>query len=166
MKNNTDFKNKFNRSHLQLLYKQYLIITNYLSNLSQLWLLISRFYVAHVFFKAGLTKINDWSTTLALFTDEYQVPLLSPYIAAIMGTAGELILPILLILGLMGRLTAIGLLIVNIVAVLSLQEIAPAALQQHIFWGWILGTLIIVGVGKHSLDHLIEHRIKHRINNT
>ncbi len=159
MKNNTYFKQKLNSSHLKLLYKWYSIITHYLSSLSQLWLLISRFYVAQIFFKAGLTKVNDWSTTLALFSDEYQVPLLSPYIAAIMGTAGELVLPILLILGFAGRLTAVGLSIINIVAILSLQEIAPAALQQHIFWGWILGTLVIIGVGKYSLDYLIKHHI-------
>ncbi|HEY0817858.1 MAG TPA: DoxX family membrane protein, partial [Rhizobacter sp.] len=85
----------------------------------------ARFYVAQVFFMSGLTKIHDWETTLALFADEYQVPLLSPPVAAAMGTAGELVLPVLLLLGLGGRFAALGLFVVNAVAVVSLQEIAP-----------------------------------------
>jgi hypothetical protein len=55
--------------------------------------LAARLYVAQVFFLSGLTKLRDWGTTVALFTDEYKVPLLSPLVAALMGTAGELVLP-------------------------------------------------------------------------
>jgi putative oxidoreductase len=148
---------KFNiiRFYLSLGFKNNPTITRTLHHLSELWLLISRIYVAHIFFKSGLTKIDDWSTTIALFTDEYKVPLLSPYVAAIMGTGGELLLSILLILGLGKRLAAVGLLIINIVAVLSLQDIADAALQQHMFWGWILITLAIIGFGQYSLDYWI-----------
>ncbi len=61
--------------------------------------LAARLYVANVFFLAGLTKIRDWDTTLALFADEYMVPFLSPALAAFGGTAGELVLPVLLVLG-------------------------------------------------------------------
>ena len=97
--------------------------------------LVARLYLAQAFFLAGLTKIRDWDITLLLFTEEYKVPLLSPEIAAVMGTAGELVLPVLLVFGLAGRFAALGLSVVNVVAVLSLSEIAPAALQQHITWG-------------------------------
>ena len=69
------------------------------------WLIL-RLYVANVFFKSGLTKIDDWSTTLFLFTEEYHVPLLPPALAAVMGTAGELGLSALLVLGLAGRFSA------------------------------------------------------------
>ena len=55
--------------------------------------LAARLYVAKVFFFSGLTKLRDWEITVALFTDEYQVPLLSPELAALLGTAGELVLP-------------------------------------------------------------------------
>lgn len=119
----------------------------------------ARLYVAQVFFMSGLTKIHDWDTTLALFADEYQVPLLSPPVAAVMGTAGELVLPVLLLLGLGGRFAALGLSVVNVVAVLSLQEIAPAALQQHVFWGSLLLALVLWGPGKWSLDRLIAPRL-------
>lgn len=114
--------------------------------------LLARAYMAQVFFLAGLTKIRDWDTTLLLFTEEYQVPVLSSEVAAVMGTAGELVLPVLLLFGLAGRFAALGLSVVNAVAVLSLSEIAPAALQQHITWGVLLAALAIYGVGKWSID--------------
>jgi putative oxidoreductase len=114
--------------------------------------LLARLYVAKAFFLSGLTKIRDWDITLLLFTEEYKVPLLPPEVAAILGTAGELVLPVLLVLGLAGRFSALGLSVVNVVAVLSLSEIAPAALQQHITWGVLLAALAIYGVGKWSVD--------------
>ena len=114
--------------------------------------LLARAYIAQVFFLAGLTKIRDWDTTLLLFTEEHPVPLLSPEVAAVMGTAGELVLPLLLLFGLAGRFAALGLSVVNGVAVLSLSEIAPAALQQHITWGVLLAALAIYGVGRWSVD--------------
>jgi len=120
--------------------------------------LLARAYVAEAFFKSGLTKLRDWDITLALFQDEYQVPLLPPEVAAVMGTAGELVLPVLLLLGLGGRLGALGLLVVNVVAVLSLAEIAPAAMQQHITWGVLLAGLAVFGSGHWSLDKFAQHR--------
>lgn len=114
--------------------------------------LLARLYIALVFFSSGLTKIRDWETTVLLFTEEYQVPLLPPELAAVMGTGGELLLPVLLVLGLGGRFAALGLTVVNAVAVISLPEIAPAALQQHIFWGSLLAGIAIYGPGRLSLD--------------
>ncbi len=101
-------------------------------------LLLARCYVASVFFRSGLTKLHDWDTTLALFMDEYHVPLLNPTLAATLGTAAEVALPVLLVFGLGGRFAALGLFVLNIVAVLSLAEIADAAFQQHVFWGSLL----------------------------
>jgi putative oxidoreductase len=120
-------------------------------------LLAARVYVGWVFFASGLTKIKDWGTTVALFTDEYKIPLLtdfSPTLAAVLGTGGELILPVLLVFGLFGRFAALGLFVMNIVAVISLSDIAPAALQQHQFWGSLLIGLAIWGVGAWSVDRL------------
>jgi putative oxidoreductase len=117
--------------------------------------LAARLYVAYAFFLSGLTKLRDWGTTIALFTDEYKVPLLSPEVASAMGTTGELVLPVLLVVGLGGRFAALGLSVINIVAVISLSEIAPAALQQHITWGVLLAGLAIYGGGKYALDHVI-----------
>jgi putative oxidoreductase len=112
--------------------------------------LAARLYVAQVFFLSGLTKLRDWGTTVALFTDEYHVPLLSPPVAAALGTAGELVLPVLLGWG--GRSAALGLFVVNAVAVVALSDIAPAALQQHLFWGSLLAALAIFGNGTWSFD--------------
>jgi putative oxidoreductase len=121
--------------------------------------LAARAYVAHAFFLSGLTKLRDWDTTLALFNDEYHVPLLPPEVAALMGTGGELMLPVLLVLGLGGRFAAAGLSVVNVVAVLSLADIAPAALQQHVFWGSLLLALLLWGPGRWSVDALLRRRL-------
>ena len=51
-----------------------------------------------------------------------------------------------------------GLFVLNIVAVLSLQEIADAALQQHVFWGSLLAGLVLWGPGKWSLDRFVAPR--------
>ena len=131
-------------------------ITRLLVALQPLAALAARVYVAQVFFLSGLTKLRDWGTTVALFTDEYKVPLLSPTVAAVLGTAGELVLPVLLVLGLAGRFSAIGLFVVNGVAVIALAEIAPAALQQHILWGALLAALAIYGMGPWSVDRWLK----------
>ncbi|QPF76598.1 DoxX family protein [Roseateles sp. DAIF2] len=120
--------------------------------LRSLALLGARLYVAQVFFLSGLTKLRDWGTTLALFEDEYRVPLLSPQLAAWLGTGGELLLPALLLLGLGGRFAAAGLSVLNLVAVLSLAEIAPAALLGHQLWGALLLAVLLCGAGRWSLD--------------
>ncbi|MDO8888436.1 MAG: DoxX family membrane protein [Hydrogenophaga sp.] len=139
------------------------VVTQTLNAAQPLAALAARVYLAQVFFLSGLTKIRDWETTLLLFTEEYKVPLLSPQLAAISGTAGELVLPVLLLLGLAGRFSALGLSVVNVVAVVSLAEIAPAALQQHITWGVLLAALAIYGVGRWSVDCLW---IQPRLNRT
>jgi putative oxidoreductase len=84
---------------------------------------------------------------------------LPPALAAVLGTAGELVLPVLLVLGLGGRFAALGLSVVNAVAVLSLQEIAPAALQQHVFWGSLLAGIAIFGPGRWSLERWVWPRL-------
>jgi putative oxidoreductase len=114
--------------------------------------LLARIYLAKVFLLAGLTKLRDWDITLALFSDEYDVPLLSPTLAAWLGTGGELVLPLLLVLGLGGRIAALGLSIVNAVAVISLSEVGEAALQQHVFWTSLLLGLTLWGPGRWSAD--------------
>jgi putative oxidoreductase len=134
------------------------LLTRSLDALQPLAAFLARLYVAQVFFLSGLTKLRDWEITVALFTDEYHVPLLSPPVAAAIGTAGELVLPVLLVLGLGGRFSALGLFVVNLVAVISLSEIAPAAFQQHVLWGSLLAGLAIFGLGSWSFDRWIAPR--------
>ena len=128
-----------------------------LESLQPLAQLAARLFVAKVFFLSGLTKLRDWETTVALFTDEYHVPLLSPELAAYAGTAGELVLPVLLVLGLGGRLAALGLSVVNVVAVLSVPEMPEPALALHVFWGSLLAGLVLWGPGRWSLDAWFGH---------
>lgn len=133
-----------------------------LDALQPLAILLARLYVANVFFLAGLTKLRDWETTLFLFTEEYKVPLLSPAVAAVMGTAGELVLPVLLVLGLGTRFAALGLFVVNVVAVVALAEIAPLALQQHWLWGVLLAGIAVFGPGRLALDGLVQRYVNRR----
>jgi putative oxidoreductase len=134
--------------HNQILdYSRYILIPT---------MLFVRLYIANIFFKSGLTKIQDWESTLMLFEYEYQVPLLSPTLAAWAGTIGELTLPILLALGLLTRLSAAGLFVVNIVAVLSLMDISVAALNEHILWGSLLFTTILLGGERLSIDDKLK----------
>ena len=116
--------------------------------------LLARWFIAGVFFRSGLTKIADWETTVLLFTEEYRVPLLGPDVAAVLGTGAELVLPALLLFGLAGRFAAAGLFVVNIVAVISVEDMPIAALQQHIFWGSVLAGLLLWGPGRWSLDRV------------
>ncbi len=124
-----------------------------IDRLQPLFAFAIRFYVARVFFLAGLTKIADWSITLALFENEYQVPLLSPELAAALGTFAELTLPVLLVAGLASRFTAAALFAVNIVAVISYPEISDAGVKDHILLGTLLAVTFLYGPGKLSLDH-------------
>ena len=80
------------------------------------------------------------------------MPVLSPALAAWLGTGGELVLPVMLLLGWGGRLAALGLSVVNAVAVISLPEVAPAAWVQHQLWGALLLALAFWGPGGLSVD--------------
>lgn len=116
-----------------------------------------RILVGSVFFKSGLTKIASWDSTLALFESEYAVPLLPPELAAYLGTAVELGLPVLLVLGLGSRLAALGLFIFNIIAVISYPDLSEVGLKDHQYWGLLLLVTLFHGPGKLSLDYLLRH---------
>ncbi|WP_348944778.1 DoxX family protein [Chitinibacter sp. FCG-7] len=119
--------------------------------------LLLRLYIAKIFFMSGLTKFADWETTVMLFTDEYRVPLLSPQLAAFGGTVGELVLPVLLVLGVFTRFSALGLFVLNLVAVASYYHVLkdiPPALQDHLEWGLMLLVLIAIPVQRWALDRL------------
>jgi putative oxidoreductase len=120
-----------------------------------------RLFLANVFFKSGLTKIASWDSTLYLFSDVYQVPLLPPEFAAMLATSAELGLPVLLVLGLFGRFAASGLFILNLVAVISYySELSEAGLNQHFFWGLLLAVLLVASRGAWSVDTWLEARIR------
>jgi putative oxidoreductase len=120
-------------------------------------LLLTRLWVSWEFLKSGWLKLTNWQSTVFLFQNEYHVPVLPPYTAAVAGPAGELVFPILLIAGLAGRLSAAGLFAVNVMAVVSyahvlLTEGFEAAVGQHYLWGFALLVLAVFGPGSFSLD--------------
>jgi putative oxidoreductase len=125
-----------------------------------LFALAIRLHVARVFLLSGLTKIHDWNITIALFENEYRVPVLSPAVAALLGTAAEIGLPILLIVGLGSRFAALALFAFNIVAVISYPDLSDAGLKDHMLWGALLVVTFFYGPGKWSLDHLLVRRVE------
>jgi putative oxidoreductase len=114
--------------------------------------LLFRLGVASVFLKAGLVKASSWDTTIALFRDEYRVPVLSPQLAATLATTFELGCSTLLIVGLGTRLATLPLL--GMIATIQLF-VYPGAWSEHLIWASILLFLLTRGPGAISLDHLI-----------
>lgn len=134
-----------------------------LGALQPLVALAARGWVSWPFLKSGWLKVSDWEGTLFLFEEEYRTPLLSPTVAAVLGTFGELFFPILLVAGLFGRLAAVGLLAVNVMAVVSYAHVLltpgfEAAVGQHYLWGAVLLMLALYGPGRLSLDQWLGLR--------
>jgi len=123
-------------------------------------LLVFRLYVAWMFFESGLVKIQSWFSTISLFETEYKVPLLSPELAAYLGTGAELVLPVLLAFGLFTRPAAFALFIFNITAVISYPYLwtvdGAGGFWQHVTWGAMIWTIFVFGPGKASIDYLIS----------
>jgi putative oxidoreductase len=117
-----------------------------------------RLWVANVFFTSGMTKIQNWSSTVSLFENEYAVPILPPEIAAYIGTATELALPVFLLLGLITRPAAIALFGFNIVAALTYPDISALGIKDHQVWGLLMLVTIVHGPGKLSLDYWIKRK--------
>lgn len=117
-----------------------------------------RLWLANVFWKSGLTKLANWDATLALFTYEYRVPLLSPPFAAALATGAELVFPVLLALGLGARLSAAALFVFNCIAVISYPGLNEIGIKDHVYWGILLLVPLLYGPGKFSLDHFIRRK--------
>ena len=124
--------------------------------LQPLFALALRLYVARVFFASGLVKLQNWNSTLALFENEYHVPVLPPHIAAYFGAGAEICLPLLLALGLGTRFVAIAMFVFNIVAVISYPDLSGAGLKDHMLWGALLLVTLVYGPGKFALDRWFE----------
>ena len=126
-----------------------------MDKLQSLFALAIRLYLARVFIASALTKLHDWNITLALFENEYHVPILSPAAAAFLGTAAELGLPILIVVGLGTRFAALALFVFNLVAATSYPDLSDAGLKDHILWGALMLVLAVYGPGRFSLDRLL-----------
>jgi putative oxidoreductase len=115
--------------------------------------LVARVSIAAIFFQSGRTKVEGFLTitesTYELFRTEYKLPLVPPEIAAHMSASVETFVPVLLVLGIMTRLSAVVLLgMTTIIEVF----VYPDAWPTHLSWASILLYLIARGGGRLSLD--------------
>jgi len=122
-----------------------------------LQLLVARIGIASIFFLSGRTKVEGLLTlkdsTYQLFEYEYGLPLLPPELAAQLATYAEHLLPILLVLGLLTRPAAFGLLAMTAVIQIFVY---PDAWPTHLSWAGLLLPLIAYGGGSWSLDSLLQ----------
>jgi putative oxidoreductase len=113
-----------------------------------------RVFPATVFWLSGRTKVEGFfsikDSTWYLFREEYALPVIPPEVAAVMAATAEHVLPVLLILGLMTRFAALGLL--GMTAVIQIF-VYPDAWVTHGLWGASLLALMVMGPGRLSLDH-------------
>lgn len=118
-----------------------------------------RIGVGMVFFKSALTKLDDsWmvsDSAVALFRDEYQVPILSPTVAAHLGAANEFFCALMVMLGIGARFGAAALL--GLVAVIQFL-VYPGNWAEHLMWASLLAYVLTRGPGPLSLDHYVARR--------
>ncbi len=124
-----------------------------------------RFYLAYVFFKSGLTKVDDTfkvtDSAISLMAD-FKVPFLPVDVATYLAAYAELILPILLVIGFLSRPAALALFILNAVAAYALAHSEYASVVghwQHILWGTMIAVIFAFGPGKVSIDSWISNKL-------
>lgn len=134
--------------------------------------LLGRFSIAAIFWKSGQTKVQGLAidivngefqfglprlsdSAVALFRDEYKLPLVPPEFAAPLAAFAEHLFPLLILVGLATRFSALALLVMT--ATIQLL-VYPDAWPTHGVWATVLLVLIARGPGALSIDHLIARR--------
>lgn len=120
--------------------------------LKGLSLLAIRLYLAKFFFSAGLVKLSNIQAAIALFRDEYKVPVLPPEMACYMAMTAELSLSVLLIAGLMTRLAGLGFFIMTLV----IATFVYPGIAENEYNLLLTGALIAMGGGVFSLDWVLS----------
>ena len=126
------------------------------------WLiaLAARVFPAAVFWQSGQTKVAGFHlkpSAIALFQNEYQLPLIDPVIAAHISAFSEHFFPILLVIGLATRFSALALLFMTAVIEIFVY---PGAWPTHGVWATCFLVVISRGPGWLSLDHLIGQKYR------
>jgi putative oxidoreductase len=122
--------------------------------------LAARVFPAAVFWQSGQTKITGFSlkpSAIVLFEDEYRLPLIDPEIAATAAAVAEHVFPVLLVIGLASRFSAMALLLMTAVIEVFVY---PDAWPTHGVWATCFLIVIARGPGLLSLDHLIARRYR------
>jgi putative oxidoreductase len=120
--------------------------------------LAARIFPAAVFWQSGETKVAGWHLkpgAIALFQNEYQLPLIDPSTAAHASAFAEHVFPILLVIGFATRFSALALLVMTAVIEIFVY---PDAWPTHGAWATCFLILIARGAGSLSLDHLIARK--------
>lgn len=121
----------------------------------ELVVLLARFCVAATFWRSGQTKVEGFHVTdsaVYLFETEYRLPLVDPWLAAHMAAFAEHLFPILLVIGLFSRLSALALL--GMTAVIEIF-VYPDAWPTHGLWAVALILIVKLGPGRLSFDRLL-----------
>jgi putative oxidoreductase len=118
--------------------------------------LVLRLGVSLVFVRSFLTKVASWDTTILLFTNEYNVPVLPPGFAAFLAAALEIAGPVMLTLGFGTRLAAAALLGMTLMIQLFVY---PQNYPDHLLWAGPLLYLLLRGPGAWSTDARIRAAI-------
>jgi len=113
--------------------------------------LLLRLWMAAIFWSSGLTKIASWETAVALFREEYRVPVLPPELAAMLATGAELACPVLLALGLGARLATMPLMALTLVIQFTYLDRA-----EHFYWLMVLALVALRGPGLLSIDAILR----------
>ena len=122
---------------------------------------IGRLAIGLVFWNSGRTKVQGWNifhvndSTLFLFKEEYKLPIIQPELAALGAQIAEHVFPVLLIVGLATRFSALALLIMTLVIQIFVY---PNAYVVHGTWAAILLMLMKYGPGPLSIDHILYRR--------
>jgi len=141
---------------------------------------LGRFSIAAVFWKSGQTKIEGFAldivegtyqfgwphlsdSAIALFHDEYRLPYMSPEFAALLAAFTEHMFPVLLLVGLATRFSALVLLVMTLVIQVFIY---PDAYPTHGTWAVVLMYLMARGGGVLSVDHWLALRTKHACTRT
>lgn len=118
--------------------------------------LTARIAIAGIFFLSGRTKVDGWLTVndsaYTLFREEYKLPLIAPEVAAHLAAYSEHLFPLLLMAGVLTRLSAAALLAMTAVIQIFVY---PDAWPTHLSWAVLLLYLIGRGAGRISLDRLL-----------
>jgi len=133
---------------------------------------VARFSIAAVFWNSGQTKLQGFAlnivsgefqlgwprlsdSAVALFRDEYKLPVITPEIAAVMAATAEHLFPLLLLFGLATRFSALALLVMTLVIQIFVY---PGAYATHGTWAAVLLYLMARGPGRLSIDHWLAQR--------
>ncbi|KRP86585.1 MULTISPECIES: DoxX family protein [Pseudomonas] len=138
------------------------------------WLiaLLGRFSIAAIFWKSGETKVQGLAldivsgefqfglprlaeSAVLLFKEEYRLPLIAPESAAIMAAFAEHFFPLMILIGLATRFSALALLIMTLTIQLLVY---PDAYPTHGVWATVLLLLLAKGPGAVALDHFIARK--------